>query len=784
MSTENEQEQEQPSRLQTALLAVATFCAVIIAAEAALRMVIKDAGSPADAGLIHRPQLSEDVSEADSPPFITNENGFYTARPGQPGINADGFLAPEWKSLEDKDKVVLLVGDDATFGVGAEPADQSFAALLQKRSYAVANLGIPGAGVRQYAALIERYAQQLGPVAVVLVFNTADDFELDPPAQPGFRRYYYLNGMPLPAVQPDAQPLTPLESVQRANAAATPPGWLSVKIRGTALGTWLLDTLGQTSDSARVPEVIESLRAARAAAEAAGASFQVVLTPYPVLKGRDPVAAARTLLESFAPLSPEGVSLDDFAEPALGRLNNAGHKKLADTIEAFLASVNTARAPLAGAANAPPPTLDEFCTALNLTGPDRQKAIDFLNSMKEATTAVCFEPAVGAPSPGEFVVGYALTNPNGGPGFSSAYFDYVSRHIHAATGLYYIDLMSETIQQRTSEFSASLPESLRPAFREFQARDLGRIDTGRDPLSERLSASVAEWNKHREAKGTQEISWDEFAAHLALDAEQSAKMRSLVDELKQQFTEVFSKPGANGALSPIQQMAEHVKKGGPKEGLATILDAAGKSIEAESGKTYIARFSEAEQQYLPRLIDALRPEQVGLYPSLPVNSLLKVNTGKDFFSEALERAASGGGATQSDPNNPYAWENFRASLKLDEAQSAQVLAILNTLKDETTAALSVAPPGEKSPIAVMREAIARGDAEPASAMLAQAGKVTDPASGKLALKLMEEAEIKARRAVYTALTPPQVAKYETMHALSLSSIITGYDPMGEALSRK
>ena len=762
------------SRLGTILLGIATVIAVLAAAEAALRMGAKDVGGPATYGLVYRPALPANLQEDDHAPFVTNLDGLYTARPGDPGINADGFRGPDLVSLEGKRDLVLLLGDGPVYGDGASTPETSFAARIAAGGMPVANLGIPGTGVRQYAALAEKYIPRLRPKAVYLFFNTGDDFELDPPVQPGYKRYHFAGGAPLPAAAYDAQPLTISQAVAQANEAATPPGTLTRLARTTVIGNWIADLAGAGGIAPQLPEVLETLQRVRNAADEAGAWFHIVLTPLPAGVRGDAVARAAQALDEFSPLVMPPLDAADFADAATGRLADGGHAKVAKFILEQIAADATGVAPVPRALqNLGPLTVDEFATGLNLT---REQATEFINGMKKILADVMFEPAVDAPSPGQYALGFLTANPAGAPGFGAELSRYLAQHVHAASGLYYTDLITERISKATASFADALPESLKPNFIQYQQRDIGSVDTGYDAISERMSQEL---NKAKEGKKVEEMPWDEFTAALKLDDAQKEQGRAIVDSLKQDYADTFAKP-AKDAPSPLDQLAAQVKGGATPELLAATMNQCSALPEAGSGRTYTDLLNEKNSQRLAEFTKLLRAEQLAQFATLPIDSLYKVSTGTDPFRAQLALRAFGHDDTSQlpslAPTDMRRWENFRNSLKLTDAQADQIKKFINALKDDVATILNSKPvAGEPSPVEVLEANRAKGIPEAAKLMIEQAVKLKDPATGKTLQELLGEVEMRARRAIFTVLTPDQLPLYDKVPSFSFGEIDTGYE---------
>jgi hypothetical protein len=76
---------------------------------------------------------------------------------------------------------VLFVGDSFTFGWGVDEQKRFSSRFEAVRRVRAFNLGIPGAGLEQYAALV-RYATQLGAQARTLVIGLSMETDLDAPS--------------------------------------------------------------------------------------------------------------------------------------------------------------------------------------------------------------------------------------------------------------------------------------------------------------------------------------------------------------------------------------------------------------------------------------------------------------------------------------------------------------------------------------------------------------------------------------------------------------------------
>lgn len=766
------------SRWGGILLGIAVVLGGLAVAEFGARLFYKNFGNPASDGLIHRPLLAEGAAPDPDPPFITNAEGFYTARPGTPGVNALGFRGITPEEAAATPGAVLLLGDRQAYGELAAP-ELTFTAQMAAKGHNLINLAMPGAGVRQYRALAEKYVPVVKPERVIVFFSTSDDFELDPPVRPGLERNYWIDGRPVLAASPEGAPYTPEEAIRAANAAAAPVPAPLRWLRKSALGAMLAHALDFPDDARRVGPVLEDLTAIQDLAAQHGAVFQVVLAPRPGESGETALARAEQSLGLLAPLLLPPFAPEDYADPDRALPNEAGHQKLARAFESILKD----ESPLTegDAMFEGPLTLEIVCAELELRGDECQRAVDLFDSSNDDLAQLIFEPAEGAPSPGEFAVGSALLHRDIS-NFGADLQAYIASHIHAASGLYYLDVIKDMNLQRITRFEESLPEAVRPKLSLMRHLDLGTIDTGYRPVAGRISEQVEEIQRQRDAASKTEaakISFDNFASQLQLSPEQAAKAREVLLQLRQNFADVLAHP-AQGAPSPLQQVADKVAAGVPLDQAASVLAESMNAREAASGKTYYELYLDNELKLLPVLGNILTPEQIGLYSRLPVASLQAVDLGVDPLQNALSRIVSG---AADDPDDPALWKNIRTRLNLTEKQAADALRVINGLKDRIANILATKDAAGISPVDAFHKGLAEGAPTAQQRMLEHAGKAVDPATGKTLTTAMEEAEKAAMRAIYRLLTPAQHAAYQEVVQRPLSQIKTGHDPLAEAIQR-
>ncbi len=135
------------------------------------------------------------------PDFVTNKEGLVVAgkeywRQKDVYVNEDGFRAKEVSQISTTKKKLLFIGDSFTWGMSAEPFnDSSFCDLLAKDTLLeVINTGIPVADPVQYAAVAEKYLPLVKPNMVFVVFYMGNDLmRTDRTILSGQPYYYWTN---------------------------------------------------------------------------------------------------------------------------------------------------------------------------------------------------------------------------------------------------------------------------------------------------------------------------------------------------------------------------------------------------------------------------------------------------------------------------------------------------------------------------------------------------------------------------------------------------------------
>lgn len=293
--------------------------------------------------LMGRASDPSEIRLTPNPPFVTDAHGIWTARPGLPGINTDGYRSPPFDAPPAGRCTLLLLGDSFTYGYSALPVDRGFADLLRQRGYNVSNCGIPGMATIQYRAQAELYVPRIKPDAVCVMFYTGNDFDVQPPIVPGYPRAYHTNVGMLGALTESGAPLT-LEQAAEAYVALFGDGFLGNLRRHSALLHLLnakrLEAGASARDDGPLGHVRENLAAIRRVAEANGARFFLFLLPTRTEYAgpENDMAGVLANLAEFSPIAVPPVGPEGYAPMPDPHFNTLGHARAAEFMAKTLAA--------------------------------------------------------------------------------------------------------------------------------------------------------------------------------------------------------------------------------------------------------------------------------------------------------------------------------------------------------------------------------------------------------------------------------------------------------------
>ena len=318
---------------------LAMFTLLLLVGEAIARLLIGDerARDPHIDQITARAALPSEVRLKAVPDFVTDANGLWVASAGKPGVNRDGYRSPPFDEPANGRTTLMLLGDSFTWGETATPFRNSLADKVRHAGYRVFNLGIPGTATTQYRAQAERYAAQLRPDAVCVLFYTGNDFQPEPPIVRGCPRFYDTNVAVLGALTPDGESI-PFEEVVEDYLRVNGSGFLSGLAReltSSALFTIALRaTDAIASPEQHVSQARENLRAIKQHASDVGAGFYLFLIPTRREYATEltELEKATEMLSEFAPIVPPPPPERAYAGMPDAHFGNEGHAWYAEFI--------------------------------------------------------------------------------------------------------------------------------------------------------------------------------------------------------------------------------------------------------------------------------------------------------------------------------------------------------------------------------------------------------------------------------------------------------------------
>lgn len=230
-------------------------------------------------------------------------------------VSAEGFRDDPARPATRRGRVIAVVGDSFTFGLGVNDADPFVSRLNQAGPHTYLNLALPGSSTDQQALLLEEVLPRYRPDAVWLVVYVGNDLLDNQRARPlqvnAAKPYFELRAgelrlnntpVPPPSLPTPAPPAPALETLLLGEAVA-PAGWGERLARHLLLVRTLRGLWGEAHDHRPVLET--RLREATALFEAllariqqtcvgAGAELRLLL-----LAGRSYVEAPASLSAQF-----------------------------------------------------------------------------------------------------------------------------------------------------------------------------------------------------------------------------------------------------------------------------------------------------------------------------------------------------------------------------------------------------------------------------------------------------------------------------------------------------
>jgi hypothetical protein len=288
-------------------------------------------------------------------------------------INSDGFrCTKEFKYYNSGKTKILFLGDSFTWGCYADPLDNCFVDLLEKKGYMTFNTGIPGVGPNQYAFLAEKYVPVLKPDYVMVMICMANDINDKPDPMLPNKYFYYDTSIGLiSGFDGEGKPLTldaAIELTQRGgNIPEVKKGEMffdfkviikkvvAASLVGERLYTGLSrlkskliflcqkDTMKNdatqkvalSANSTLIDKnryVINSLKRIKTVCENNNAKFMLFLLPVNSCEETiyNSIKTNITIFDGFNPLFPKDFMDGDYSN--FGHFNNRGHAKYANFI--------------------------------------------------------------------------------------------------------------------------------------------------------------------------------------------------------------------------------------------------------------------------------------------------------------------------------------------------------------------------------------------------------------------------------------------------------------------
>jgi len=763
--------------LRWPLFVVAVALATLLAAEAAFRVsgVRPAAGFPTA-------NLPDDIQPVARPSFEVDRRGYWAALPHVPGVGDEGFRLASAKPETQGGPVLIVLGSDLAWG-GQDPVD-SAAALLGEAGYTVHNLATPKAPHTQWPLLMSTYGQRLQPEMVLVVLDIGQDLARPIPVTPQHPPYFETNAGFVRAIDGGGNRLTFSQAVRHHREMIESHRFMRALARYSALAYGMLErnTYAGMADW-DIAAAVESIELARLFAEDNDAAFALVLAEVP---GNRPFAAEQNARAAAALATFEPVI---FPAPAGGETAPTG--RVQSALAARLGSVlGDAGLP------APRPGVLEMLEAsasgmvpwrlwerrLGLSAEQSAESREALNRFKDAAAALFTTPPEGG---GETPVA-VLARQAAGDG-TADFGAYTAQTVVAGRDSTY----AEALEQLERETMRQLMDTMEPSqigeLDRMDTSSLLEIDTGYDPVgdavNQKLIASELGMALGDEAAGgTQaKLAFDAFAEHTGLRADQRDEVEAVLNELKDAFMAVLTRPSQGAGVSPLAHVAARLKDEGA-EAEAALGAFMANNLDGETGEPYTNSLMAAELAAREALRGLLEEDQIARLSTVPVEALMHVDTGYDPAGAWLEeqyRAAVEASAADAEMAR---WNRLSARLELDEEQSLALKQRVNLLKEEIAVLLFTPPDdGRPAPGAYLAERQQAEDENAIAAFAEYADSAMVPGTGmtyNARMKLMDE---EARAALAEVLTSAQLEALDRLPYTLLSDIPTGYDPFGSRL---
>jgi len=268
---------------------------------------------------------------------------------------------------------------------------------------------------------------------------------------------------------------------------------------------------------------------------------------------------------------------------------------------------------------------------------------------------------------------------------------------------------------------------------------------------------------------------ESFSNLLRCTDEQRARLRCLLNRLKERSVLILARPSVGGDPSPLaylqqQDMADEDRV------LAAFRDYALQHVEPSSGLDYWNAIHSMVQEAFPEIHQILSVVQRRIWDRCNMNTLLDIDTGYDPLALFVQYEK---GALA---DAPPPWIVIRERLGLEETRAALVLGYVEAAKDRITALLAKPDAvGGPSPLERLASWMRQ---EPAQALeqfrsflvVSRPESCTRPYVKEVAAVIQDvDFDIRA------LLSADETGKLDTFNTISWNEVRSDYDPMDGAL---
>jgi MoaA/NifB/PqqE/SkfB family radical SAM enzyme len=266
----------------------------------------------------------------------------------------------------------------------------------------------------------------------------------------------------------------------------------------------------------------------------------------------------------------------------------------------------------------------QFCALLGLDGQQETQARDELNELRAAVATLFAAPAAeGQLAPlvaaAEDVTSGRAATPREAV---AQLFTHAAASAPAGARMSYGERFARTELDYRERLYRMMEPRQRRAYLALPITSLFDIDTGHDPLMERLRAHVLERGGVRE-NTSDRVSWAVFSAYLGLGQQEDADARGVLRDFKEKVAALFAEAPAGGGPPPLALIAASLRPGetGASAALDTLLR---EQAPARGGRAYGAQIGELDERSRATLAEIVPPATRNRLYWLPVRSLMSV----------------------------------------------------------------------------------------------------------------------------------------------------------------